>query len=177
MDDALLKYDESLEALEKQRKDLERVMKRMGAEWEESGAGIGWMGDNLFKESSASNDTSPPLMTLMHSVTSSEPSHDYLQSLLHVNDELLQQSLTSTSESSSCNQSSNNSSSIGNDQMSYPTLVNQTTVAPPQSILPVSPISPEDDILITKDASISRPQPQPQQVINFTQFTPPITPE
>lgn len=35
MDDALLKYDESLEALEKQRKDLEGVMKRMGAEWEE----------------------------------------------------------------------------------------------------------------------------------------------
>lgn len=30
-----MKYDESLEALEKQRKNLERVMKKMGAEWEE----------------------------------------------------------------------------------------------------------------------------------------------
>ncbi|CAO3617709.1 unnamed protein product [Mucor hiemalis] len=171
MDDALLKYDESLEALEKQRKDLERVMKRMGAEWEESGAGIGWMGDNLFKESS-SRDTSPPLMTLMHSVTSSEPSHDYLQSLLNVNDELLTKSLASTNESNNFNHSS---SSI--NQMYYPSLVNHTTVVPPQQILPISPISPEDNILITKDATISQQQQQPQQVIHITQLTPPITPE
>lgn len=116
-------------------------------------------------------------MNLMHSVTSSEPSHDYLQSLLHVNGELLTQSLACSSESSSYDQSSSSISNIGINQMSYPTLVNKTTVAPPQQILPVSPISPEGNILITKDASISRPQPQPQQVINITQFTPPITPE
>jgi len=35
MDDALSSYDESLQALEKQRESLELVMKRMGAEWEE----------------------------------------------------------------------------------------------------------------------------------------------
>jgi hypothetical protein len=35
MDDTLLKYDESLEELEKQRENLELVMKKMGAEWEE----------------------------------------------------------------------------------------------------------------------------------------------
>lgn len=34
MDDTLLKYDQSLEALEKQRENLELVMKKMGTEWE-----------------------------------------------------------------------------------------------------------------------------------------------
>lgn len=40
MDDSLSKYDESLQALEKQRESLELVMKRMGAEWEERYASI-----------------------------------------------------------------------------------------------------------------------------------------
>ncbi|KAG2229012.1 hypothetical protein INT48_003295 [Thamnidium elegans] len=85
MDDTLLKYDESLEALEKQRENLELVMKKMGAEWEESGAGIGWMGDSLYNNTTNKNMPPPPLMSLMHSVTSSsnEPSHDYLQTLLN----------------------------------------------------------------------------------------------
>jgi hypothetical protein len=35
MDDTLSRYDESLEALERQRESLELVMQRMGEEWEE----------------------------------------------------------------------------------------------------------------------------------------------
>lgn len=35
MDDTLLEYEASLEALERQRESLELVMKKMGAEWEE----------------------------------------------------------------------------------------------------------------------------------------------
>lgn len=35
MDEVLSKYDESLQALEKQRESLELVIQRMGAEWEE----------------------------------------------------------------------------------------------------------------------------------------------
>lgn len=118
MDDTLLKYDQSLEALEKQREKLELVMKKMGAEWEErytkkitkkkkistkhdnnSGAGVGWMGDMLYSNSSTtSNNKSPPPPLLMPSITSSsEPSHDYLQTLLNVNDQLLAESLACSS--------------------------------------------------------------------------------
>jgi hypothetical protein len=35
MDESLLQYDESLEALEKQRKNLQIVVQKMGEEWEE----------------------------------------------------------------------------------------------------------------------------------------------
>lgn len=35
MEKSLMDYDQSLEALEKQRKELELVMQRMGKEWEE----------------------------------------------------------------------------------------------------------------------------------------------
>ncbi|OAD76945.1 hypothetical protein PHYBLDRAFT_180249 [Phycomyces blakesleeanus NRRL 1555(-)] len=44
MERSLMDYDNSLEELERQREQLEIVMKRMGEEWEESGAGIGWLG-------------------------------------------------------------------------------------------------------------------------------------
>ncbi|KAK4513983.1 uncharacterized protein ATC70_005990 [Mucor velutinosus] len=121
MDDALSKYDESLQALEKQRESLELVMKRMGAEWEESGAGIGWLGDIMSNASSSDQQddlahepsssassysaTHPssssilkkqslPLFHMMQ--TNAGPSHDYLQTLLNVNDELLAQSLASS---------------------------------------------------------------------------------
>ncbi|KAL7323792.1 hypothetical protein PS15p_210396 [Mucor circinelloides] len=121
MDDALSSYDESLQALEKQRESLELVMKRMGAEWEESGAGIGWLGDIMSNvsasdqqdgmvnaaPSSASSYSAPhssssmllknqslPLFHMMQ--TNAGPSHDYLQTLLNVNDELLAQSLASS---------------------------------------------------------------------------------
>lgn len=35
MEKSLMDYDQSLEALEKQREELELVMQRMGKEWEE----------------------------------------------------------------------------------------------------------------------------------------------
>ncbi|KAL0143348.1 hypothetical protein V8B55DRAFT_1351761 [Mucor lusitanicus] len=121
MDDTLSKYDESLQALEKQRESLELVMKRMGAEWEESGPGIGWLGDIMsnasasdqqddlanVSSSSASSYSAPhssssssfkkqglPLFHMMQANVG--PSHDYLQTLLNVNDELLAQSLASS---------------------------------------------------------------------------------
>ncbi|GAN08944.1 hypothetical protein MAM1_0233d08464 [Mucor ambiguus] len=123
MDGTLSKYDESLQALEKERKSLELVMKKMGAEWEESGAGIGWLGDIMSNasssdqhdnivnaatsSSSASSYSAPnsssssslkkqnlPLFHMMQ--TNVGPSHDYLQTLLNVNDELLAQSLASS---------------------------------------------------------------------------------
>ncbi|KAL9539791.1 hypothetical protein MBANPS3_010057 [Mucor bainieri] len=122
MDDTLSKYDESLQALEKQRESLELVMKRMGAEWEESGAGIGWLGDIMSNASAsdqhddlihAASSSSASSYSASHSSSSSSlkkqnlplfhmmqtnagPSHDYLQTLLNVNDELLAQSLASS---------------------------------------------------------------------------------
>ncbi|ORY99122.1 hypothetical protein BCR43DRAFT_488769 [Syncephalastrum racemosum] len=44
MEKSLSDYDQNLEELEKQREQLELVMQKMGTEWEQSGAGIGWMG-------------------------------------------------------------------------------------------------------------------------------------
>ncbi|CEP11828.1 hypothetical protein [Parasitella parasitica] len=44
MDKTLIDYDKNLEELERQREKLEIVMQMMGQEWEESGAGIGWLG-------------------------------------------------------------------------------------------------------------------------------------
>jgi hypothetical protein len=121
MDETLSKYDQSLQALEEQRESLELVMQRMGAEWEEryafyiymisdhqliyyiyiyicSGAGIGWMGDILFDsnatKSTVSKSTPPPLLQMIQSTTPiAEPSPDYLQALLNVNDALVAQSL------------------------------------------------------------------------------------
>lgn len=55
------------------------------------------MGDILYSNSSTTN-TKTPLPLLLHSVTcSSEPSHDYLQTLLNVNDKLLAESLAFSS--------------------------------------------------------------------------------
>ncbi|KAI9485577.1 MAG: hypothetical protein EXX96DRAFT_645511 [Benjaminiella poitrasii] len=44
MDKTLIDYDKNLEELERQREKLEIVMQMMGQEWEESGPGIGWLG-------------------------------------------------------------------------------------------------------------------------------------
>ncbi|KAI9279388.1 hypothetical protein BY458DRAFT_503023 [Sporodiniella umbellata] len=78
-------YSETLKELEKQRESLEWVMLKMGEEWEESGPGIGWMeGKSTLRNMAATTTT-----------THNEPSHDYLQSLLNINDQLLAQSLAS----------------------------------------------------------------------------------
>ncbi|KAG0167265.1 hypothetical protein DFQ28_004557 [Apophysomyces sp. BC1034] len=44
MEKSLSDYDRTLEELDRQREQLERVVQKMGQEWEESGAGIGWLG-------------------------------------------------------------------------------------------------------------------------------------
>ncbi|KAI9483963.1 MAG: hypothetical protein EXX96DRAFT_160239 [Benjaminiella poitrasii] len=104
----LLKYDESLKELDEQRERLDLVMQKMRAEWEESGAGIGWMRDtlhspmsNTIRQSSivSNNDHNSHfylIQTENNTNSNLEPSHDYLQALLNVNDELLAESLAST---------------------------------------------------------------------------------
>ncbi|ORX57966.1 hypothetical protein DM01DRAFT_1405640 [Hesseltinella vesiculosa] len=43
MDRSIDEYDQSLVDLERQKEQLELLMKKMGQEWEQSGAGIGWL--------------------------------------------------------------------------------------------------------------------------------------
>ncbi|ORY91916.1 hypothetical protein BCR43DRAFT_527235 [Syncephalastrum racemosum] len=146
MEKSLSDYDQSLEELERQREHLEQVMKKMGQEWEESGAGIGWLGsfdlasngsdttvsaaattpaslphtpddvvvspDCLVQQDPLPTPMSPnmpptpgqpvphrPMDRLLHhnAITPTGPSPDYIQSLLHVNETLLAQSLSDAS--------------------------------------------------------------------------------
>ncbi|CDH49186.1 predicted protein [Lichtheimia corymbifera JMRC:FSU:9682] len=46
MEKSLLDYDQSLEELNRQKQHLQLVMQKMGEEWAESGAGVGWL-DNI----------------------------------------------------------------------------------------------------------------------------------
>ncbi|KAJ8659993.1 hypothetical protein O0I10_004220 [Lichtheimia ornata] len=46
MEKSLLDYDQSLEELKRQKQHLQLVMQKMGEEWAESGAGVGWL-DNI----------------------------------------------------------------------------------------------------------------------------------
>ncbi|KAI9493401.1 hypothetical protein BDB00DRAFT_928933 [Zychaea mexicana] len=93
MEKSLLDYDQSLEALERQRKELELVYKKMGQEWEASGAGIGWLEATDKRRQQQQQQQQPPPPT-----SSSGPSPEYLRSLLNVNEALLAQSLANTSE-------------------------------------------------------------------------------
>ncbi|GAN10587.1 hypothetical protein MAM1_0372c10131 [Mucor ambiguus] len=64
MDKTLIDYDKNLEELERQREKLEIVMQMMGQEWEESGAGIGWLGQLDLPETSAQDPALPiPVIT------------------------------------------------------------------------------------------------------------------
>ncbi|KAI9362348.1 hypothetical protein BD770DRAFT_306081, partial [Pilaira anomala] len=107
MDKTLKDYEKNLEDLELQRTKLEKVMQMMGQEWEESGAGIGWLGSldlapisqDIKQETVQGNNTttneksiSLPFLTNILSENTG-PSPEYLQSLLNVNDTLLAQSL------------------------------------------------------------------------------------
>ncbi|KAI9258632.1 hypothetical protein EDC94DRAFT_649569 [Helicostylum pulchrum] len=127
MDKTLKDYDKNLEDLEIQRTKLEKVMKMMGQEWEESGAGIGWLGsldlvptiqetttqdtstkalqttttnNNNNNNTDNENDKSISLPFLSNILSENTgPSPEYLQSLLNVNDTLLAQSLANHSDS------------------------------------------------------------------------------
>ncbi|KAI9312398.1 hypothetical protein BX666DRAFT_2031136 [Dichotomocladium elegans] len=87
MDKSLFDYEQSLEALERQREELELVMQRMGKEWEESGPGIGWLGTLKLPSREPSPSAGPSLM--------------YLGSLLNVNEDLLSESFANVSTSPS----------------------------------------------------------------------------
>ncbi|KAI8972743.1 hypothetical protein BDB01DRAFT_749702 [Pilobolus umbonatus] len=125
MDKTLTEYDENLKELERQQEQLKLVMKKMDQEWEESGAGIGWLGsldfasgrEDTSQSESISNiindnpyllhkqsDSSQDILSLNHIApftdtlhTSSCPSPEYLHSLLNVNEALLAQSMANTS--------------------------------------------------------------------------------
>ncbi|KAI7876119.1 hypothetical protein K492DRAFT_239937 [Lichtheimia hyalospora FSU 10163] len=57
MEKSLLDYDQSLEELNRQKQKLEIVMKRMGEEWAESGAGVGWLNDIMDEYPSIPNSS------------------------------------------------------------------------------------------------------------------------
>lgn len=59
MDKTLIDYDKNLEELERQREKLEIVMQMMGQEWEESGAGIGWLGQLDLPETNTQDPALP----------------------------------------------------------------------------------------------------------------------
>ncbi|KAJ2955180.1 hypothetical protein NQZ79_g8782 [Umbelopsis isabellina] len=87
MEKSLDDYDKSLQALDKEKEKLEILMRRMGQEWAESGAGIGWMGslDGLTSPAEQSTtDTSPDLDGNSEFLIS-PPISDYVQSLLNAN--------------------------------------------------------------------------------------------
>ncbi|KAI8381180.1 uncharacterized protein BYT42DRAFT_485012, partial [Radiomyces spectabilis] len=101
-DQILENYDQSLEDLERQREHLKTVMEKMGQEWEESGAGIGWLG-SLDIPTAAPIETALTEQPLLSNILrpSTGPSPDYLQSLLNVNEALLAQSLANSSSACS----------------------------------------------------------------------------
>ncbi|KAI7887454.1 hypothetical protein K492DRAFT_1238 [Lichtheimia hyalospora FSU 10163] len=116
MEKSLSDYDQSLEELERQREELELVMKKMGQEWEESGAGIAWLGSvdltnkalestDLVKEGQPEQppqeqqqfehlrDTLPTPVVEPSETMLMEAHPDKLQSLLTTNEALLAQSM------------------------------------------------------------------------------------
>lgn len=159
-EETLLQYEDSLKELEKQRESLELVMKRMGVEWEESGAGIGWMGDLSSTTTTHYNNNIPtPLLKMIQSgqQPNQGPSHDYLQTLLHVNEELLAESLASNQY---------------NEQPEEEELPRITKIVPPQQQSIITPPLSIDEI---NDTTTTINHNTSQQVLN--QLTsPPITP-
>ncbi|KAI9277409.1 hypothetical protein BY458DRAFT_504895 [Sporodiniella umbellata] len=91
MDKTLLEYDKNLEDLERQKESLKAVMQKMGEEWEESGAGIGWLGSLDIPVPESIRPHPPLLPNILHPNTG--PSPEYLHSLLNMNADLLAQSL------------------------------------------------------------------------------------
>ncbi|CAO3624494.1 unnamed protein product [Cunninghamella blakesleeana] len=59
-------YSQSLVDLERQKKQLEQMMKKMGEEWEESGAGIGWLNSIQSSTCSSSSLSSKPKINIDH---------------------------------------------------------------------------------------------------------------
>ncbi|OBZ91866.1 hypothetical protein A0J61_00097 [Choanephora cucurbitarum] len=100
MDNTLLEFEESLEALEKERESLELAMREMGAECKESEINHGWLTNFSLNLNSTTQETNKHYTTtLFHLIQpNAGPSHDYLQTLLNVNQEILAQSLAASSK-------------------------------------------------------------------------------
>ncbi|KAI9321870.1 hypothetical protein BX666DRAFT_1813053, partial [Dichotomocladium elegans] len=103
---SLQDYDESLRELEEQRVILERVMEKMGQEWEESGAGIAWLGSlDLPCQAPTTTKTiledfgrlpgSLPAPLVEHTEPAILESPAYVQSILNANETLLAQGVYS----------------------------------------------------------------------------------
>lgn len=136
-----------------------------------SGAGIGWMGDlpltfdnSKQQQQKHQDNIPPPLLDMIHSVQHSNhgPSHDYLQTLLHVNEELLAESLAS-------NKSCQDETPSTLMRLAPPQQTNQLLITPPLTTI--------DEINNTtaNTSTITNSIAQQQQVINQLS-TPPITP-
>ncbi|KAI8377669.1 uncharacterized protein BYT42DRAFT_476815, partial [Radiomyces spectabilis] len=105
MDRTFQDYDQSLLDLEEQRRSMELLMKKMGQEWEISGAGIGWMGDISSTQANVpSVEARQELQTVITAakLTAMSQQHthnycentspDFLQTLMNMNESLLNQS-------------------------------------------------------------------------------------
>ncbi|CAO3620836.1 unnamed protein product [Mucor hiemalis] len=187
MEKSLNDYDKNLEELERQREKLEEVMKVMGQEWSESGAGIGWLGsldlpdmndsvtspigvietlppasitalttNAIVPDISTTNTTmtiQPLLTNILSPITG--PSPEYLQSLLHVNEVLLAQSLANT-------ESSNNFCTVNDSFINTPMLTPITDhFTSPNS----PPITPEDENSALTD-DINTHDPESEKIIS-----------
>ncbi|KAL7333477.1 hypothetical protein PS15p_202378 [Mucor circinelloides] len=138
MDKTLIDYDKNLEELERQREKLEIVMQMMGQEWEESGAGIGWLGqldlpetnsqDPISIPTTASTITAPTTLTLN---TATATTSDKLDNL----------TMTAKSGTVAMETSSNEILSIASPQPLFSNILSQTTGPSPeylQSLLNVN---------------------------------------
>ncbi|KAI8099592.1 uncharacterized protein BX664DRAFT_272914 [Halteromyces radiatus] len=165
MDKSIHDYEQSLVDLKRQQEQLELVMQKMGEEWNESGPGINWLKtlqspplqtDELTTKTStirddtdlvclASPSTPDDNMTnteendrLFHIFQQPQPSPEYLQSLLHVNETLLAQSLASTAMNDHTLETSNETSTYSTCQF---TPILTSTVAN----LNTPPMTPSDE--------------------------------
>ncbi|KAI9299424.1 hypothetical protein BJ944DRAFT_274245 [Cunninghamella echinulata] len=164
MDKTIDDYSQSLVDLERQKQQLEQVMKKMGEEWEESGAGIGWLHSlqspriaidhhhQLHRENQVDEvveeEEESDLMALTSPLTPEEVkdrhlfqffshhhhSPDYLDSLLTMNETLLAQSVNANTSSSS--------SSPLSSTATTPTI--NTTLSSLSSSMVTPPITPDE---------------------------------
>ncbi|OBZ91615.1 hypothetical protein A0J61_00332 [Choanephora cucurbitarum] len=83
MEKTLIDYDKNLQELERQREQLEIVMQKMGQEWEESGAGIGWLGS--LDVPTVESDLSPSTTATSPNTITETPLSELTDELLDTN--------------------------------------------------------------------------------------------
>jgi hypothetical protein len=176
-DKTLIDYEKNLQELDRQREKLEIALQMMGQEWEESGAGIGWLGsldlpviqqqqDSNTTPNSGSDDISitttntiattkdnkniqsslePALFTNILS-SNTGPSPEYLQSLLHVNETLLVQSLANTTNISMLTPVNEDQLLLINTNNSQ---LSSNSTPPINSDTPTTNYDPESELIIS----------------------------